>query len=79
MKINFNCEIEIASRWQKVTFNKWVISIELNGWMIEFKQLIHSGTNLRQVAQRHKTVLKRFGIILCRRNGAKPANMASNP
>ncbi len=36
-KIDFKCEIKFASRWQKVTGNKWVTAIELNhlnNWLI---------------------------------------------
>ncbi len=29
-KIDFKCEIKFASRWQKVTGNKWVTAIEQN-------------------------------------------------
>ncbi len=37
-KIDFKCEIKIASRWQKLTGNKWVIATEpnhLNDWIIQ--------------------------------------------
>ncbi len=37
-KIDFKCEIKIASRWQKVTGNKWVTWIEPNNlkdWIIQ--------------------------------------------
>ncbi len=38
IKRYFECEIKIASRWQQVTVNKWVIATEpnhLNGWFIQ--------------------------------------------
>ncbi len=38
MIIDFKCEIKIASRWQKLTGNKWVIATEpnhLNDWIIQ--------------------------------------------
>ncbi len=45
MKSYFKCEIKFklnycASRWQQVTFNKWVIATEPN----HLNWLIHSGT-----------------------------------
>ncbi len=38
MKIDFKCEIKIASRWQHVTVNKWVVATEpnhLKDWIIQ--------------------------------------------
>ncbi len=54
MKRYLECEIKIASRWQQVTVNKWVIATEpnhLNGWFIQ------ELNKHRHVAQRRKTVL----------------------
>ncbi len=48
----FECEIKIASRWQQVTDNKWVIATEPNHLMVD------SFRNERyRRAQRRKTVL----------------------
>ncbi len=41
-KIDFKCEIKIASRWQHVTCNKWVTASEPNHLN---DSLNHSGTN----------------------------------
>ncbi len=52
-KIYVEWEIKTASRWQQVTVNKWVITIEqshLNGWFIQ-------EWNYRHIAQRRKTAL----------------------
>ena len=43
MKWYLKCEIKTASRWQRVTVNKWVIAIEpnhLNGWFIQERNTI---------------------------------------
>ncbi len=43
MKRYFECEIKIASRWQQVTVNKWVIAPELNnlnGWFIQERNTV---------------------------------------
>ena len=71
----FKCEMKTASRWQKVTINKWVID-HLNGWLQFFSvALVHFSHHYLHL---HNIVQPPQHLVICAHHSSSFSFLQTN-